>query len=255
MKEAGCRLLIVGYESGDPQILKNIKKGATIEMAERFTANCKKLGLLVHGDFIVGLPGETRDSIRRTIDWAKRLDTETIQVSIAHPYPGTEFYDYGQEQPHHHRLDDRRGRPPASQHGLSGPGPRRTGGLGGALLRRVLLPAARGLAHRAQGRCSTERSGAAWPRRPASTSPCARQAQKVRRILLLSGWVLSRMALLSWADLSYVIPVTSIGFVLNAVMGAVFLGETITPLRWTGTLCIVGGTVLVGLTAPRTEGR
>lgn len=72
-------------------------------------------------------------------------------------------------------------------------------------------------------------------------------------ILLLSGWVLSRMALLSWADLSYVIPVTSVGFVLNAVMGAVFLGETITPLRWAGTLCIVGGTVLVGLTAPKTE--
>jgi hopanoid biosynthesis associated radical SAM protein HpnJ len=94
MKEAGCRLLIVGYESGDPQILKNIKKGATVEMAERFTANCKKLGLLVHGDFIIGLPGETRQSIRRTIDFAKKLDTETIQVSIAHPYPGTEFYDY-----------------------------------------------------------------------------------------------------------------------------------------------------------------
>ena len=94
MKDAGCRLLIVGYESGDPQILKNIKKGATIDMAERFTANCKKLGLLIHGDFIVGLPGETRDSIRRTIDFAKKLDNETIQVSIAHPYPGTEFYDY-----------------------------------------------------------------------------------------------------------------------------------------------------------------
>jgi hopanoid biosynthesis associated radical SAM protein HpnJ len=94
MKEAGCRLLIVGYESGDPQILKNIKKGATVEMAERFTANCKKLGLVVHGDFIIGLPGESRQSIRRTIDFAKRLDTDTIQVSIAHPYPGTEFYDY-----------------------------------------------------------------------------------------------------------------------------------------------------------------
>jgi len=94
MKEAGCRLLIVGYESGDPQILKNIKKGATLEMARRFTANCKKLGLAVHGDFIVGLPGETRESIRRTIDFAKRLDTETVQVSIAHPYPGTEFYDW-----------------------------------------------------------------------------------------------------------------------------------------------------------------
>jgi len=97
MKEAGCRLLIVGYETGDPQILKNIKKGATIEMAERFTRDCKKLGILVHGDFIVGLPGETRESLRRTVDFAKRLDCETIQVSIAHPYPGTEFYRYCEE--------------------------------------------------------------------------------------------------------------------------------------------------------------
>ena len=97
MKDAGCRLLIVGYESGDPQILKNIKKGATVDMAERFTSNCKKLGLLVHGDFIVGLPGETRESIRKTIEFAKRLDNETIQVSIAHPYPGTEFYDYARK--------------------------------------------------------------------------------------------------------------------------------------------------------------
>src|SRR6267378_504791 len=97
MKEAGCRLLIVGYESGDQQILKNIKKGATIDMAERFTANCKKLGLLIHGDFIIGLPGETRQSIQKTIDFAKRLDTETIQVSIGHAYPGTEFYEYAQK--------------------------------------------------------------------------------------------------------------------------------------------------------------
>ncbi len=94
MKEAGCRLLIVGYESGDQQILKNIKKGATIDMARRFTANCKKLGLEIHGDFIVGLPGESRETIRKSIDFAKELDVETIQVSLGHPYPGTEFYDH-----------------------------------------------------------------------------------------------------------------------------------------------------------------
>jgi len=97
MKEAGCRLLIVGYESGDEQILRNIKKGATIDMAKRFTENCHKLGLVIHGDFIVGLPGETRDTLRNTIDFAKRLDVETIQVSIAHAFPGTEFYDYAKK--------------------------------------------------------------------------------------------------------------------------------------------------------------
>jgi hopanoid biosynthesis associated radical SAM protein HpnJ len=97
MKDAGCRLMIVGYESGDQQILKNIKKGATVDMARRFTENAHKLGLIVHADYIIGLPGESRESIRRTIDFAKSLDTETIQVSIAHPYPGTEFYDYAEK--------------------------------------------------------------------------------------------------------------------------------------------------------------
>ena len=94
MADAGARLLIVGFESGDPQILKNIKKGATVEMARRFVKNSKQLGIAIHGDYIIGLPGETKDSIQRTIDFAKELDTETIQVSIAHAYPGTEFYDY-----------------------------------------------------------------------------------------------------------------------------------------------------------------
>jgi hopanoid biosynthesis associated radical SAM protein HpnJ len=94
MKEAGCRLLIVGYESGDQQILKNIKKGATVERARQFTKDCHKLGLVVHGDFIMGLPGETHETINNTIKFAKELDVETIQVSVAHAYPGTELYDY-----------------------------------------------------------------------------------------------------------------------------------------------------------------
>jgi hopanoid biosynthesis associated radical SAM protein HpnJ len=97
MKEAGCRLLIVGFESGDPQILKNIKKGATVERAREFVRDCKKLGLTIHGDFILGLPGETKESIRRTINFAKELNVETIQVSVAHAYPGTEFYEFAEK--------------------------------------------------------------------------------------------------------------------------------------------------------------
>jgi radical SAM superfamily enzyme YgiQ (UPF0313 family) len=50
--------------------------------------------LAIHGDFVLGLPGETKESIRNTINFAKTLDVETIQVSIAHAFPGTEFYDY-----------------------------------------------------------------------------------------------------------------------------------------------------------------
>ena len=68
MKEAGCcRLLIVGFESGDPTILKNIKKGATIEQAQAFMKHCKGLGFKVHGDFQMGPPGEARETIERTI--------------------------------------------------------------------------------------------------------------------------------------------------------------------------------------------
>jgi radical SAM superfamily enzyme YgiQ (UPF0313 family) len=93
MAEAGARLLIAGFESGDPQILKNIKKGATVEMGREFAKNCKKLGIAIHADFIIGLPGETRETIQKTIDYARELDAETIQVSIAHAYPGTEMYE------------------------------------------------------------------------------------------------------------------------------------------------------------------
>jgi radical SAM superfamily enzyme YgiQ (UPF0313 family) len=93
MADAGARKFVVGFESGDPQILKNTKKGATVEMARIFARNCKKVGIEIHGDFIIGLPGETKETIARTIDFAKELDTETIQVSIAHALPGTELHD------------------------------------------------------------------------------------------------------------------------------------------------------------------
>ncbi len=74
-------------------------------------------------------------------------------------------------------------------------------------------------------------------------------------ISLLIVWLLSRMTLLSWADLSYVLPVTSIGYVLNTVIGKYFFDEKITGLRWIGTLLIVAGIALVGTTAPSTTPR
>lgn len=73
---------------------------------------------------------------------------------------------------------------------------------------------------------------------------------------LLIVWMLSRMALLSWADLSYVLPVTSIGYVLVAIVGRVLLNEQISPQRWAGIGLIVGGVALVSArSAPRTEPR
>jgi radical SAM superfamily enzyme YgiQ (UPF0313 family) len=92
MKENGLRLLLVGYESGDDQILLNIKKGLRIDIARRFTADCRKLGILIHGTFILGLPGETSATIQKTIDFAKEINPHTIQVSLAAPYPGTTLY-------------------------------------------------------------------------------------------------------------------------------------------------------------------
>jgi len=92
MKENGLRLLLVGYESGDDQILHNIKKGLRTDIARRFTEDCRKLGIVIHGTFILGLPGETRATIEKTIDFAKQINPHTIQVSLAAPYPGTTLY-------------------------------------------------------------------------------------------------------------------------------------------------------------------
>ncbi len=69
--------------------------------------------------------------------------------------------------------------------------------------------------------------------------------------LVLIFWLLTRMTLLSWADLSFVVPMTSIGYVMSAVLGVLFLSEVVTPVHWLGTLLIFAGTLLVGSTQPR----
>jgi hopanoid biosynthesis associated radical SAM protein HpnJ len=93
LKDGGLRLLLVGYESGNQQILHNIKKGMRVEVAERFTRDCHSLGIKIHGTFILGLPGETLETMRETREFAKRINPHTVQISLAAPYPGTFLYN------------------------------------------------------------------------------------------------------------------------------------------------------------------
>ena len=97
MKKANCRLLIVGYESGSDEILRNIKKGITVEQIRRFAKDARRAGLLVHGDFIIGLPGETKETIELTRKLIKETKPDILQVSVASPFPGTDFYEWCEE--------------------------------------------------------------------------------------------------------------------------------------------------------------
>jgi hopanoid biosynthesis associated radical SAM protein HpnJ len=97
LRENGLRLLLVGYESGSQAILNNIRKGVRVDVARRFTRDARDLGIRIHGTFILGLPGETRETIGDTIAYACDIDPDTIQVSIAAPYPGTALFRQARE--------------------------------------------------------------------------------------------------------------------------------------------------------------
>ena len=97
LADNGCRLFVVGYESGNQQILHNIKKGMLIDVAKKFTKDCHELGIKIHGTFILGLPGETKETIQETIKFATEINPHTIQISLAAPYPGTHLYKQAKE--------------------------------------------------------------------------------------------------------------------------------------------------------------
>ena len=94
MKDAGCRLLDVGYESGSDEILKNIKKGITTDDSRKFTKDAKRAGLMILADFIFGMPGETKETAEKTIRFAKEVKPNIVQFAVATPIPGTEFFDW-----------------------------------------------------------------------------------------------------------------------------------------------------------------
>lgn len=97
MKKAGCRLIIPGIESGSQEILNNIKKGTTLKQIENYVKNAKRAGLLIHACYMVGNKGETKESMRDTLDLALKLNTDTAQFFPLIPYPGTEAYEWAKE--------------------------------------------------------------------------------------------------------------------------------------------------------------
>ena len=92
MKEAGCRLIIPGIESGSETILRNIKKGTNLRLIREYIKNAKKAGLLVHACYMVGNQGETKETMEATFKLALELNADTAQFYPLLPFPGTEAY-------------------------------------------------------------------------------------------------------------------------------------------------------------------
>lgn len=97
MKEAGCRLLVVGYESGNQNVLNETKKGIKLEQSLMFAQNTKKLKLKVFGCFMIGLKGDNRETIEETFQFAKKVYPDMIFFQQAVPFPGTGFYQWAKE--------------------------------------------------------------------------------------------------------------------------------------------------------------
>ncbi len=93
MKQAGLRELCVGFESASPDVLKSVKKGLKEGKAEEFMLSARKVGVLIHGCFMVGNPMDTPTTLEKTLDFAKHLNPNTAQFYPIMAYPGTEAYN------------------------------------------------------------------------------------------------------------------------------------------------------------------
>jgi len=93
MKKAGAREILIGFESGDQEMLDRMKKRITLADSVNLVKLAHKAGLVVHGCFVLGLPGETRETMERTLKFAMDLNMDTAQFSAAMPFPGTEYYN------------------------------------------------------------------------------------------------------------------------------------------------------------------
>jgi len=97
MVEAGFRCCATGFESGDAVLLKNMWKGQTVEQAKRFVDAARELGVLVHGCFMVGFPGESRATMKKTLELALYLKPDSAQFYPVMPFPGTTYYKWARD--------------------------------------------------------------------------------------------------------------------------------------------------------------
>lgn len=93
MKRAGCHTLNIGIESGDETILDNVNKNLKIDLIKSKVQQIKEAGLEWQAYFMLGLPGETKESMRKTLELALQLDPDLVTFNIATPHPGTAFFN------------------------------------------------------------------------------------------------------------------------------------------------------------------
>lgn len=98
VKKSGCIGLKFGIESSNPEILNASEKPAKIGKIKEVVKNCRKLGIVPHGSFLCGLPGDTVETMRKTIDFAFSLGLVSCQVAIVTPLPGTPFFKLAKEK-------------------------------------------------------------------------------------------------------------------------------------------------------------
>ncbi|MBI5332412.1 MAG: radical SAM protein [Candidatus Aenigmarchaeota archaeon] len=98
LKKAGCHMLKFGIESGVQEILDNVKKGTTIDMARKTFKWAHETGMETHAHMMLGMPGDSKETVKQTIKFVKQIEPTTVTFGICTPYPGTPLFESVEKQ-------------------------------------------------------------------------------------------------------------------------------------------------------------